>query len=112
LGIIDPRRRYARGHDIEGVYGDPADGHVTLDHASGRLETVAEELFDGLLPEGPAFDTDGKFVGVTVFDHLDLTRRRSAMRFWELIQDDRQPHLRPKPYSLEVIRGAHTLVVV
>jgi hypothetical protein len=57
LGIIDPRRRYARGHDVEGVYGDPADGHVTLDHASGRLETVAEELFDGLLPEGPAFDT-------------------------------------------------------
>jgi hypothetical protein len=47
-----------------------------------------------------------------VFDHLDLTRRRSALRFWELIQDDRQPHRRPKPYSLEVIRGAHTLVVV
>jgi hypothetical protein len=25
-------------------------------------------LFDGLLVEGRAFDTDGKFVGVTAFD--------------------------------------------
>lgn len=85
---------------------------LTLDPASGRLETVAEELFDGLLPEGPAFDTDGKFVVVTVFDHLDLARRRGELRFWELIHDDAQPRLRPTLYSLEVMRGPHTLVVV
>ncbi|MCM0675296.1 lactonase family protein [Micromonospora phytophila] len=162
------------GHDVEGVYGEPADGHLsvlridprtgtgekigdarvgrspegiavspdgryivtsnlrmsfrpwddprldrqsslsllTFDPANGRLETVAEELFDGLLPEGPAFDADGKFVVVTVFDHLDLAHRRGGLRFFEVIHDNAQPQLRPTLFSLEVMRGAHTLVVV
>jgi hypothetical protein len=30
----------------------------------------------------------------------------------EVIRDDEQPHLRPTLYSLEVMRGPHTLVVV
>lgn len=85
---------------------------LTFDPDSGRLETVTEELFDGLLPEGPAFDTDGKYLVVTVFDHLDLARRRGELRFFELLRDGVRPQLRPTLYSLEVMRGAHTLTVV
>ena len=65
-----------------------------------------------MLPEGRSFDTDGKFVVVTVFDHFGLTRRRGALRFFEVIRDDPQPHLRPTLYSLDVMRGPHTLAVV
>ncbi|GAA1360027.1 hypothetical protein [Catellatospora chokoriensis] len=85
---------------------------LTFDPADGRLETVGEELFDGLRPEGVAFDADGKFVVVTVFDHLDLVHRRGELRFFEVVREGGAPRLRPTYYSIEVMRGPHTVVVV
>ncbi|WP_155373860.1 lactonase family protein [Catellatospora vulcania] len=85
---------------------------LTFDPVTGRLDTVGEELFDGLRPEGVAFDVDGKFVVVTVFDHLDLVHRRGELRFFEVVQQGGTPRLCPTYYSIEVMRGPHTLVVV
>ncbi|GAA2398456.1 hypothetical protein Cme02nite_07100 [Catellatospora methionotrophica] len=85
---------------------------LTFDPASGRLTAVDEELFDGLRPEGVAFDADGKFVVVTVFDHLDLVHRRGQLRFFEVSGEGGAPRLRPTYYSIEVMRGPHTIVVV
>jgi DNA-binding beta-propeller fold protein YncE len=85
---------------------------LTFDPATGRLETVGEELFDGLRPEGVAFDADGKFVVVTVFDHLDLVHRRGELRFFEVDEEGGRPRLCPTYYSIEVMRGPHTVVVV
>lgn len=85
---------------------------LTFDPDSGNLETTHEELFDGILPEGPAFDKDGKFVAVAVFDHFDLAHPRGELRFWELVEDGARPQLRSMHYSLEVMRGPHTLEVV
>jgi DNA-binding beta-propeller fold protein YncE len=85
---------------------------VRFDPASGQLTTVGEEYgFEGLLPEQAAFDTTGNSLAVVVYNYREPSPRTGAIEFWNVISED-TPRLERTDYKIDVVRGAHDIVLV
>jgi len=85
---------------------------VKFDPASGQLITVGEEYgFEGLLPEQAAFDATGNALAVVVYHYREPSPRTGAIEFWNVILEE-TPHLERTDYTIDVVRGAHDIVLV
>ena len=84
---------------------------VEFDPASGRLTLKEEYGFEGLLPEQATFDTTGNSLAVVVYNYREPSPRTGAIEFWNVISQD-APRLERTGYKLDVVRGAHDIVLV
>lgn len=84
---------------------------VTIERATGRLVTIGEYPFDGILPQGITFDANGRGLAVTLLDRFDLSRRQGAVEFWQVISGSK-PTLVRTGFSVSVVRGPYQLVLV
>lgn len=84
---------------------------VQFDPITGQLITVGEYGFEGLLPEQATFDADGKSLAVVVYNYREQSPRTGVVEFWNVISGN-QPRLERTGFKLEVVRGAHDIVLV
>jgi len=84
---------------------------VQFDPTTGQLTTVGEYSFEGLLPEQATFDTTGKSLAVVVYNYPEQSPRTGAVEFWNAISVN-QPRLERTGFKLNVVRGAHDIVLV
>ncbi len=84
---------------------------VKFDRTSGQLTTVSEYGFEGLLPEQVTFDTTGKSLAVVIYHDREANPKTGAIEFWNVISGD-NPQLEQSGYRIDVVRGAHDIVVV
>lgn len=82
---------------------------MTLDLSSGRLTKIDDYPFEGILPEGAAFDASGNRLAVTVYDYF-APQPEGGIEFWQVI-DQPRPELRHTGYAVDVGRGVHQVVV-
>lgn len=102
LPLSDPRR--------------DADASLTLldfDPATGRLTPLHTAWFEGVLPEGIAFDASGRHLAVANFVHANPTRPTSetTVDIWRLL-DGPAPRLVQTDVRIAVPRGAHVVRVI
>ncbi|MGG6266206.1 hypothetical protein ACQ4M3_05120 [Leptolyngbya sp. AN03gr2] len=84
---------------------------VKFDRASGKLTTVGEYGFEGLLPEQVTFDATGKALAVVIYNYREPSPKTGAIEVWNVISSDR-PRLERTNDKVEVVRGAHDIVLV
>ncbi len=84
---------------------------VKFDPQSGQLTNVDEYGFEGLLPEQVTFDAYGKSLAVVIFNYREPSPKKGAVEFWNVIPGDK-PRLERTGYKIDVVRGAHDLVLV
>lgn len=84
---------------------------VQFDPTSGQLATVGEYGFEGLLPEQAAFDATGNSLAVVIYNYREPSPKTGAIEFWNVIPDD-NPQLERTGYKLDVVRGAHDIVLI
>ncbi|MGF1481091.1 MAG: hypothetical protein ACFB4I_16675 [Cyanophyceae cyanobacterium] len=84
---------------------------VKFDPSTAQLTPVGEYGFEGLLPEQATFDAEGKFLAVVIYNYREESPTTGAVEFWQVIPD-RQPRLERTGYQIEVVRGAHDIVLV
>ncbi len=84
---------------------------VKFDSDSGQLINIDEYGFEGLLPEQVTFDAEGKSLAVVIFNYREPSPQKGAVEFWNIISGDK-PRLERTGYKIDVIRGAHDLVLV
>ena len=84
---------------------------LEFDSQSGKLTNVDEYGFEGLLPEQVAFDAEGKSLAVVIFNYRQPSPKTGAVEFWSVVSGDR-PRLERTGYKINVVRGAHDLVLV
>jgi hypothetical protein len=72
-------------------------------------------VYDGILPEAAAFDVSSSALAVVTYDHFDEAKKGGSVDFWRLTGDPLDPNsvtLVKTNYSVPVIRGAHSMVLV
>ncbi|MEM1310371.1 MAG: hypothetical protein AAGF98_12930 [Cyanobacteria bacterium P01_H01_bin.153] len=84
---------------------------VKFDPASGQLTTVGEYGFEGLLPEQAAFDATGDSLAVVIYNYREPSPTSGAIEFWQVTAGD-TPRLTRTGFKLDVVRGAHDIVLV
>lgn len=84
---------------------------VTIDPKTGRLTTQSEYQFEGILPQGLAFDKTGTGLAVTLLDRFDLSSRSGAVEFWRVVPGSR-PALQRTGFSVSTVRGPYQLVLI
>ncbi|MBE9102675.1 hypothetical protein [Vacuolonema iberomarrocanum] len=84
---------------------------VQFDPTSGQLTTVDEYGFEGLLPEQAAFDASGNSLAVVIYNYREPSPRTGAIEFWN-VNSGSTPSLERTGYTLDVVRGAHDIVLV
>ena len=84
---------------------------VKFDSHSGQLTKIDEYGFEGLLPEQITFDKSGTSLAVVIFNYRQPSPKKGAIEFWKVITGDR-PRLERTGYKIDVIRGAHDLILV
>ena len=84
---------------------------VQFDPSSGEFTSVGEYGFEGLLPEQATFDADGKSLAVVIYNYREQSPRNGAVEFWTVIGSE-PPQLERTDLKLEVVRGAHDIVLV
>lgn len=109
---VNMRRTYLPD-DIPAWRGKPYSSLslVKFNSQSGQLTNVDEYGFEGLLPEQVTFDAEGKSLAVVIFNYREPSPKTGAVEFWNVIPGDR-PQLERTGYKIEVVRGAHDLVLV
>lgn len=85
---------------------------VRFDPETGHLTRAGDWPFDGLLPEGVAFDASDRYIVAGVFEYDGPEPRRSGLEIWEVIRDDDLPRLSDTGYRIPTGPGAHSLIVV
>ena len=88
---------------------------IRMDPQSGLLERVGTYAFDDILPESVVFDNSSRFMAVTAFDHFDDKRPGGSIDFWRITGDYFDPKrtkLVKTNYSVSVMRGVHSMVIV
>jgi DNA-binding beta-propeller fold protein YncE len=82
---------------------------MTLDRNSGKLTKIDDYPFEGILPEGAAFDASGNGLAVAVYDYL-TPKPEGGIEFWRVIQ---QPKLKLQRtgYVVDLDRGVHQVLV-
>jgi hypothetical protein len=81
---------------------------MTLDR-TGQLTKIDDYPFEGILPEGAAFDASGNALAVAVYDYF-TPKPESGIEFWQVIQNPK-PELRRTGYAIDVSRGVHQVLV-
>lgn len=84
---------------------------VKFNSRSGQLTKVDEYGFAGLLPEQVTFDAEGNSLAVVIFNYREPSPTKGAVEFWNVIPGDK-PRLVRTGYKIDVVRGAHDLVLV
>ena len=84
---------------------------VKFDRTSGLLTTVGEYGFEGLLPEQAAFDATGKSLAVVIYNYREPSPRTGAIEFWN-VSSGNDLKLERTGYTIDVVRGAHDVVLV
>jgi DNA-binding beta-propeller fold protein YncE len=82
---------------------------MTLDRNSGRLSKIDDYPFEGILPEGAAFDASGNGLAVAVYDYL-TPKPEGGIQFWRVIQQPK-PKLQRTGYVVDLGRGVHQVLV-
>jgi DNA-binding beta-propeller fold protein YncE len=82
---------------------------MTLDRASGQLTKLKDYPFEGILPEGAAFDASGKALAVAVYDYF-TPKPEGGIEFWRVIEKP-TPELQRTGYVVDVGRGVHQVLV-
>jgi DNA-binding beta-propeller fold protein YncE len=77
---------------------------MTLDR-TGRLTKIDDYPFEGILPEGAAFDASGDSLAVAVYDYF-TPKPEGGIEFWRVIQKPK-PELQRTGYVVDVGRGVH-----
>ena len=85
---------------------------VQFDTASGQLTHAGDWTFDGILPEGIAFDATDQYVVAGVFEYETPEPRNGALEFWRVVESGDMPGLERTDYVIETGPGAHSLIVV
>jgi hypothetical protein len=82
---------------------------MTLDRNSGRLTKIDDYPFEGILPEGAAFDASGNGLAVAVYDYF-TPKPEGGIEFWQVMQ---QPKLKLQRtgYVIDLDRGVHQVLV-
>jgi DNA-binding beta-propeller fold protein YncE len=78
---------------------------------TGQLTTLGEYGFEGLLPEQVTFDTNGKSLAVVIYNYREQSPRKGTVEFWRVVSGN-QPKLERTGFKLDVVRGAHDIVLV
>ena len=84
---------------------------VKFDPQSGQLTSLDEYGFEGLLPEQVTFDREGKSLAVVIFNCRQSLPQTGAVEFWHVLPGE-QVRLERTGFKLDVVRGAHDLVLV
>ncbi|MEO1095879.1 MAG: hypothetical protein AAFX01_13370 [Cyanobacteria bacterium J06638_28] len=84
---------------------------VQFDPVSGQLTKIDEYGFEGLLPEQATFDAQGNSLAVVIYNYREPSPTTGAIEFWTVIPGD-TPRLERTGYTLEVVRGAHDIVLM
>lgn len=84
---------------------------LQFDSTSGELATVEEYGFEGLLPEQATFDATGNALAVVIYHYREPGPKTGAVEFWHVTPGN-PPSLDRTDYKLEVVRGAHDIVLV
>lgn len=82
---------------------------MTLDRTSGRLTKIDDYPFEGILPEGAAFDVSGNGLAVAVYDYF-TPKPKGGIEFWQVIQQP-QLKLQRTGYVVDLDRGVHQVLV-
>jgi DNA-binding beta-propeller fold protein YncE len=82
---------------------------MTLDRNSGKLTKIDDYPFEGILPEGAAFDVSGNGLAVAVYDYL-TPKPEGGIEFWQVIQQPK-PKLQRTGYVVDIGRGVHQVLV-
>ncbi|MEM9537701.1 MAG: hypothetical protein AAGA40_18765 [Cyanobacteria bacterium P01_E01_bin.45] len=85
---------------------------VQFDPVTGQVDRVGDWTFDGILPEGIAFDAADRYVVAGVFEYDTSEPRRGALEFWRVDRTGDASRLEPTDYAIETGPGAHSLIVV
>jgi DNA-binding beta-propeller fold protein YncE len=81
---------------------------MTLDR-TGKLTKIDDYPFEGILPEGAAFDASGNALAVAVYDYF-TPKPEGGIEFWQVIQKPKLG-LKPTGYFVNVGRGVHQVLV-
>ena len=84
---------------------------VQFDSTSGQLTKLEEYGFEGLLPEQATFDTTGNSLAVVIYNYREPSPKTGALEFWNVILRE-SPSLERTGYKLDVVRGAHDIVLI
>lgn len=84
---------------------------IQFDPIAGQLTKIEEYGFEGLLPEQVTFDATGNALAVVIFHYREPSPRTGAVEFWNVMQGE-SPRLERTGYKIEVVRGAHDIVLV
>ena len=84
---------------------------MQFDRVSGQLTKIEEYGFEGLLPEQATFDATGNALAVVIYNYREASPTTGAIEFWTVATGD-MPRLERTGYRLDVVRGAHDIVLV
>ena len=84
---------------------------VKFEPNSGKLVTLSEYGFEGLLPEQATFDADGKSLAVVIYNFREPTPKTGAIEFWNVVAG-KTPKLERTGFKLDVVRGAHDIILL
>ena len=112
LATVNMRRTYLPNY-IPAWRGKPYSSLslVQFNSQSGQLNTLDEYGFEGLLPEQVTFDKSGKFLAVVIFNYRQPSPKKGAVEFWH-VNSEAQPRLARTGFKLDVVRGAHDLILL
>jgi hypothetical protein len=85
---------------------------MTWDPEREQLVARGTYPFEGILPEGIAFDGSGRFLAVANFAHANPRRPigQTSLDFWRVVETP-APSLLKMDLSVPVMRGAHVVKV-
>lgn len=76
------------------------------------MNHAGDWTFDGILPEGIAFDASDQYVVTGVFEYDTPESRQGALEFWRVNRAGEMPQLEPIAYVIETGPGTDSLIVV
>ncbi|WP_298426851.1 hypothetical protein [uncultured Kordia sp.] len=82
---------------------------------TGAMRVIHTIPFEGILPESLVFDTTGRNIAVTTFDHYDNNIEGGAIDFFKIISDplnSEEKMIMQTRNSIPVTRGPHTMILI
>jgi hypothetical protein len=85
---------------------------VQFDNQTGTLTPLGEYGFEGLLPQGIAFDADGDALAIGIHNEREPLPEEGFVEFWNVIREGDTPRLERTSLRFPVVRGPHNMAVV
>jgi DNA-binding beta-propeller fold protein YncE len=113
IATVNMRRTYLSPNFPPAWRGKPYSSLslVQFDKNSGKLTTLEEYGFEGLLPEQATFDADGKSLAVVIYNYAEQSPKTGAVEFWNVVGGNK-PRLERTGFKIDVVRGAHDITLV